>query len=307
MPDNSINLSDAKDKPKTITPDMLDHEVTIKVYGEEKTMPLKDALAIAQKSEAVESKFKELHDQQAAFETELATNRDLREGFKERDSHKIKRAFMNVGLTEKQIEELFDPSTASGGSAQGTGESDGGMNDFESDDDSDGGSSELAQTVQQLQAEVAGLKGDQAKAKEQDNRSKVMAQVDRALDKHAELSKILRQVPEEERNDFRELAYKYVSKASDTMPWGPRAIQKGLDETLKRIQSWGGGSSTLKATDEQGTPGSPGFGPSGISASNTLHPHKETKLVPVTDASYQPNMLKRFAEKVARIQKRRGG
>jgi hypothetical protein len=92
------------------------------------------------------------------------------------------------------------------------------------------------------------------------------------------------------------MAYKLVAKASKTTPWGPRAIQEGLKLLKARKALWGG-----SGTQESGerTPGAtPGFGPSGHSASQ-IHQTTGTKPVSVYDKGYAANLLKRLTEKMS--------
>ncbi len=272
--------------------------VTVTLAGQDKKVSLTELRDRYQKEHVAESRFREAHEIKAAAEAALDVATDLRQGFTDRDSAKIRRAFRNSGLSDEDCDSIFAGQGGNDTVPPGA-EADGLTSSGVGETSSDEGVTELVEVVEGLQRQVQALQEDKRQSTEQKKQTAILREVNAALDKDPELGQRLGELSPEDQQEFREMAYKLVAKASKTTPWGPRAIQEGLKLLKARKALWGG--SGIQESEDR-TPGAtPGFGPSGHSAGN-LHPTTGTKPVSVYDKGYAGNLLKRLQEKMGRKQ-----
>jgi hypothetical protein len=271
------------------------------ISGKQETVPLTKLLEQYQKGTAAERRFAEAHELKTSAEDALGVQRDLSEGLAETDPSKLRRAFKNSGATDSQLDEIFTPadtlrstdsSSPGGQDAVGTQHSSSSLDGDERFDELVGALEEQRKQIEALQ------KKDEARGIQRKEQA-VLREVDAALDKDEELSKLLAELDEGPALELRRLAYGKVGEASKTVPWGS-AVSKGLKALKVTIAAWRG-----KGTLETGEGGSPaigsmaGVGPSSHTVSQ-LHPSlKKEKLMP-HDEGYEASLLTRMREKLAR-------
>lgn len=298
MPDPDPTKNNAT---PTVLPDQYnDAMVSVTLAGQDKQVSLTELRDRYQKEHVAETRFREAHEVKAAAESALDVAADLRQGFTDRDSTKIRRAFRNSGLSDEDCDSIF----AGGAGSPGAGdtvppgaEAYGDNNPGVAETDSDERVVELQDAMMGLQKQIQELQDDKKQSTENKKQASILREVNTALDNDPELGQRLGELDAGDQQEFREMAYKLVAKASKTTPWGPRAIQEGLKLLKARKALWGG-SGTRGSGD--GTPGAPpGFGPSGHSASQ-IHQTTGTKPVSVYDKGYAANLLQRLSEKMGR-------
>ena len=294
-----------EDPPKTGNePTVLPEEyegalVSVTLAGQAKNVSLTELRDRYQKEHVAETRFREAHEVKAAAESALDVAADLRQGFADRDSTKIRRAFRNSGLSDEDCDALFAGAGSAGAGDSGTtgAEAYGGNTPEVTGTDSDERAAELLDALTGLQKQVQELQDDKKQSTEDKKQAAILREVNTALDNDPDLGQRLGELDPEDQQELRELAYKLVAKASKTTPWGPRAIQEGLKLLKARKALWAGSGTH---GSEERTPGAtPGFGPSGHSASQ-IHQTTGTKPVSVYDPGYASNLLTRLKEKMGR-------
>lgn len=294
MPDDPATN---KGTEPTVLPEEFEDALThVTLEGKREQRTIKELRDGYQKKEVSDRRFREGHEAKSSAETSIDVHNDLRQGFTERDSTKIRRAFRNSGLSDEDCDSIFAGQGAAEAAPTGA-EANGLASSGVTENSSDEGVAELVEVVDGLQKQIQELQNDKKQTADQRKQAAILREVDGALDNDPELGQRLSELAPEDQQELRELAYKLVAKASKTTPWGPRAIQEGLKLLKARKALWSG-SGTRESEDR--TPGAtPGFGPSGHSAGN-LHPTTGTKPVSVYDKGYAGNLLKRLTEKMNR-------
>lgn len=244
MPDDptSTTDSDASDDVKTITEEMLEHMVDLNVKGTVTPTSLKDVIAKAQKAEAVEMGFQELHDQKKDFQAALDVYDDLKKGFQMQDEDSIKRAFRNVGLSDEQVSALFNRSTPSESQE---------IDDTGDEEGKDGEDSVLVQRLERMEAalEQIGTEREQTIARGKESRFK--EDVNQGLDIDDEMTSLLKKSDADTQTWIRDQVYAEVVKASRSIPWGPRAIALGIENAKKKLDKIGAFRSARSDEDEE--------------------------------------------------------
>lgn len=284
-------------EPTVLPDEYSDALVSVTLAGQDKKVSLTELRDRYQKEHVAETRFREAHEIKAAAESALDVAADLRAGFKERDSAKIRRAFINSGLSDEDCDSIWSAPDATGASDAGStgAEAYGDGTPAVAETDSDERVAGLLDAMTGLQKQIQELQNDKKQDTESKKQAAILQEVNTALDNDPELGQRLGELAPEDQKELREMAYKLVAKASKTTPWGPRAIQEGLKLLKARKALWGG-SGTHGSEDR--TPGSPpGFGPSGHSASQ-IHQTTGTKPVSVYDKGYAANLLKRLQERM---------
>lgn len=275
---------------KIIDESMLDRLVPVKINGEDKQLPLREVVKGYQLEAASQKRFQEAATAQKSAETAMMIVEDLQQGLTTHDPARLRRAFKNAEIPEETIDKLFAPPSVPVPAGDGDALDDGEY------DARDARIDELTRQVQSLndvisQAQVKGRKLSRRQ------------EVKKALDADTELSKHLGGLDEELRNRFLGLALESAEKASDTFPWGPRAIEAGLND-LKRSLKALGGSSTRRGEETEGEPfgdaepSSTGLGPASHGVGQLYQSSGRTKPVPLNDPDYAENFDQRFREMI---------
>lgn len=297
-----------QDDPKVLDLETLgDHKVVVKIAGQEVEKTLKQVIDDASKAEGANAKFREAHDIRAAAERSLDVEKDLKEGFAENDPAKLKRGFVNLGLTPEQVEQLFaasDPQQEAVLPGDGSGEG--------SEDGEDPRDARMAQ----LEKQVGVLSGAYQKNQKAQEARGVLKEVDAAIDRDPGCCKILEGLDTDpSAQDFvRKTIRGFVSKASEKTPWGPRAIAAGIQDAKDQLKAIGvGGKPSVEGDEDQGGQADEGYYSSDSSlveaagrthgSSTSLHPSgKQGKPVPPGAPGYNESLFNRLARGL-----RRGG
>lgn len=295
--------------PQRISEEMFDHLVVTKEDGREVEKPLRDVIRDAQKKVVAEKRFQEASVKEQAAESAMQVLRDLKEGREKGDVQTLARAFRNAGWSEEDINAMFEPtdgSRAGKGSRAADDEDDRGGRQYGSpggddDEQTDEGNQtnrELLDKVSRLENVVETLTKAYEGAKENAKVRNVQLQVSQAVESDAALSRILRTASQEDREWILELARSSCNKASKTLPWGPRAIQAGLEDLKRKLKAIGAGRTARPdASDDEGTSDDgdgyleedddlPGLGPSSTSGNRLHQVSSQGKRVSVRDEGY---------------------
>lgn len=289
-------------EPQRISEDMMSALVPVKLDGREELRPLSEVIGGYQKKTVAEKRFQEASVKEQAAETAMRVLQDLQEGRKKGDAEALARAFRNAGWSEEDISAMFEPT---GGAAGGQSDDDqrshrqyGQDGAADGDDGDDDEKLQLRQEIAELKQVVGELQGAYKKAQEGAKVRTVQAQVHQAVETDPHLSRILRNASPEDRDWVLELARSSCNKASKTLPWGPRAIQAGLEDLKRRLKaigagrSAGSGASDDEDASDDGTvypddeDDDTGFGPSSTSGNRLHQVSSQGKRVSVREDGY---------------------
>jgi len=273
--------------------DFYEKAVVAKIDGEKKELTVAELKEAYQKKEASDKRFRE-----AASAIDFRD--DFVAGLREGNQNQIRRAFRNAGLSEQEIEALFQVPQEQEETVE--------IEDYDDDDDSGEGINA------QLKAELIGMKRDldamkQAYIKAQESSREMgwKKQVFKAIDDDEILGKHISKLDEENAEWLQNLAYQAAIKASGRLPWGPRAIQAGLDEVKKRLNSLGALKPSEDDEDQATDYGPPRYRPPGLGASGStvgrLHRPQPEKRVSVTDPNYGKSVFERWSRAIKKARR----
>ena len=201
-------------------------------------------------------------------------------------------------MTDDQIANAFNPPQAPASQANDdTSTTDAGNVVDDKDDRYDA----LSGTVEQLRGAVEQLIGVHNQAKQDSSKRGEQVEIKRALESDQELSKLMTGTGADGREFILDTAFRAVEKAKKTLPWGPRAIQQGLDEAKRLLK--GVGAKGMSSEDNQqppeeyGATGSvqPGLGATGHAVGRFHRTSTPDKPVDVRDEGYAMNVFQRLA------------
>lgn len=283
--------------PRPIDEEDLNRPIVLTVDGETETIPLSELKARVQKRGHAERLTQTLKDKEREFDGDIDVAHNLKAGLKDRNEESLRRAFKGVGATEEELAVLFG----------GVQTSDAGPEEPPADEGADENEdySALQAEMQGLRGEIDTLKKERNVEKLEGQKRQIWSQVTAAVDSHEALGRIKGRLSSDEaRKGFDQRAYLAVVKAMETMPWGDRAIKRGLElleTTLKdEMQAFGGEDNPQAGTEDDRILLS-GFGPSGLSASR-IH-QAAAKTVSPQHADYEMNVLSRILRKIGKTGK----
>jgi hypothetical protein len=283
MPETNVTGNQNQGSSSDLISDAdLEKKVKLTIYGKEEVLPLKDALTKLQKSEAADKKFSEAKEVERLAEKALDVMRDLQDGYSKRDPASLRRAFINAGWSQRDVDSLF--------AAPAKEEPEG-----EEEETVEGDNPVLQRKLQELESQLGVLTGAYNKAQEQAKDRTWRGEVNGALDSDPELSKILKSYDPETQEWVRSQAQEEVRKANQTIPWGPKAIHTGLETLKKRLTKLGHQPESDESTpDAEGSDTYPGLGPAGNSVSSFHRKASNEKVPSLYDPGYAANFKTRL-------------
>lgn len=287
-PENT-NEGVAEGEVKTISEDMFEHMVPLNVKGTVTPTSLKDVIAKAQKADAVEMGFQQLHDEKKDFQTALDVYDDLKKGFLNQDEESIKRAFRNTGLSDEQVNALFNRATLPAG-----------QEDENTGDEGAGEAENSAQNQRLERVEAAletlGTEREQTLARGKETRFK--EDVNQGLDNNNEMASLLKKSDPDTQVWIRDQVYAEVVKASRSIPWGPRAIALGIENAKNKLDKVGAFRSSQSDEDEDNSDAGYNVGaPPPSSSVGRLHQNSDSKRPAIFSKEYLPWLAKEMKRK----------
>ena len=282
---------DGEKKLATLADDDL---VEITVDGEKETITWKEARARVQKRGHAERAIQAQSEKQKEFEDELQVAQNLRASLTDQNPDLMKKAFRGSGATDDQIKALFDGPEPHARGDGGENTSTGG--DEEGDD-------ELLGIVQTLQNQVKQLETERDSDRQNAQRDVTLRTVSQGVDNHKFLGTIKGRLKSPKaKKSLDKRAYQAVVEAMETLPWGPRALNAGLEllkDELVAEQAALSGDDTPKPTEEMIPV--PGVGPGGMSVSQ-VHQTAD-KRVSLRHENYPLSVAVRMAKKALGLSK----
>lgn len=265
------------EKPPVLSEEQLDAMVTVKVNGAESQVRVRDLVPAYQKRAAADEDLRTI----AEVRKRAEAADEFRESILTRDQVRMQRAFKSMGFSDDQVAALMaaDPSEPAD----------------DDDDEPVRPDPALTNRIERMEKGLETLLTAFNTAKETSSRRKHRDEILDVVDKDEELSKIMSSGSKEDKQFLTDLAEKFVTEASKEYPWGPRAIQVGLENLKKRLLSLRGsanGSASDDLTDDL-VPAGFGQGAAGRTATQ-LHHRTNEKRVPVNDPSYSQNVFERL-------------
>lgn len=271
-----------------------DHMVSVKVDGQDKQVPISELIRDHQKSLSADERFRAAHEERRAHEAEMDAFTDLAGGIRENDPVKLRRAMKAGGATDEQLQAMFNPQQQEGVEDVGEG------GEANGDGGALGGETALRKELAELRKSTEVLMGAYTAAQQTAKARTVRGQVDQAIDSDPELSTIINGLAGEgAKEDARQLVRASVSEASQTIPWGSRAIQSGLDKAKAKLKGLGVGQGqhAQESSDVGLIPGAaelPGLGPAGYPVSQLHQSTGKTKTVRPRQPGYVANLGQRL-------------
>lgn len=286
-------------KTEEMPPELMEkYHITANVSGNLQPVSLKELRDNVQKEMAGDARLRAAHDTEAALQTDVERGRALTAAVESNgDVEAWRRALQTAGMTDEQIAQAFaapQAPVASSSQETSTGETrDVNTSDERFDD--------LSGTVEQLRGTVEQLIGIHNQARQDSSKRSEQSEITRALELDTELSKLLTGSDQSGRAFVLDTAYRAVEKAKKTLPWGPRAIQHGLDEAKKSLK--GIGARGIGSEDNQQQPDQypatdyvqPGLGATGHAVGRFHRTSAPDKPVDVRDENYAQNVFQRLA------------
>lgn len=274
------------------------YHIMANVKGQMQPVSLTNIRDNAQKELAGDARLREAHDAESALNTDVERGRALTAAVEsDGDVEVWRRALRTAGMTDDQIVQAFSspqgaaPATNVDASTASTQSDDG-----QADDRYD----ILSGSVEELKGAVEQLIGVHNQAKRDSGYRAEQTEIKRALESDQELSKLLTGTGKDGREFILDTAFRAVEKAKKTLPWGPRAIQQGLDEArrlLKGVGAKGMGSEDNQPPEQYGATDhmQAGLGATGHSVGRFHRTSTQDKPVDVRDEGYSMNVFQRLA------------
>jgi len=304
-----------------VTPEMMELTATLKGKEGEEKVPLSEVIARAQKADSVEKRARENHEERRALEEArkldevlLTIGRNLREGLSEKSQEKLRASLHACGLSKEEADAMLGVGQSSededdAEEDEEEGENFGGRGGQDRSRNGKDRNSALQQTLVQMQKQIELLQKD--RNDEQDNRRKAghRQTIDNAIDADPFLRRMLNGYTDDEeaRNFVRQTVYARVAKASQSLTFGPRAIQTGLGEAKKVLSKLSGKKADSEGADDE-TEWEEDLVPSGLGPSRVpvgqLHRKREPiKPVSPLDKNYGDNLLKRLSAGLRKVRR----
>lgn len=290
-------MPEPKEGEKTLATLADDDLVEVTVDGETEQLKWKEARARIQKRGHAERAIQTQSDKVKEFEAELQVAQNLRTSIETQNPELMKKAFRGSGATDEQIKALFDGPEPhpKGGGGENT-----------STGDNEDGEDELLGIVQTLQSELQQLKTERDTDRQNVQRDLTLKTVSQGVDNHEFLGTIKGRLKSDKaKKQLDKRAYQAVVEAMETLPWGPRALNAGLEllkDELVAEQAALSGDDTPKPTEEMIPV--PGVGPGGMSVSR-VHQTADRR-VSIRHENYPLSVAARLAKYTRGLVKKGG-
>lgn len=301
--------------PSQILDDQLRSKVLVlNVNGQETPVSIEELarnhqISLAGNQKLAEAAERDKKHEQAMKDFERVNDgvRNFREGIRSKDPGKISRALRQWELSQEEIDTLYTPQQQQGMYDQNPAQD---QPDVGNDDDNLDDNPRVAQLeakLEQATAAINKLTEDKAKEAATSRKARIREEVDDAFAQDDELATILGRLPESSQEKFRALAYTSVSKATEQLPWGPRALESARTDVREFVHDMKKALQEESEEDEFGIPredrapgGVPDLSASGLGPSTHTagQLHQTTTGTPKAVRPFDPNYGASFMDRV---------
>lgn len=216
-------------------------KVTLKVYGQEVTKPLKDLVPNLQREEAWAARQAKLVAQEEEFQEAVEGWKSLQTGWKKQDPEKFMAGLTALGVPRDKAQAIVFGQSGGQGTSEPVGEP-----DEETDGASHRGGQDISALVaQQVQATLQQMGISEVVQEYRGHKEKLskqgkINQVKAALEADPEFGKVFKTANPAKQQALLDLALIDVNRRLPDFPdWGPRAVAAGVTSAKERLRDAG--------------------------------------------------------------------